>query len=500
MNNFLTHFYKLLAYASGQTFDPLWADKAKFILQGVVAVGVFIAAFFFVYYKYCWSSKELRKLFLICTGATLTLVATKFIIYHFSKGYRIDRFLFYTLPSPRVKSFAALFLACALFAGFLYFRKKIERLSRAKFMATIALFFSAFSLSVAGIRDGVAGIIDPLTRTFWEYTGALPFVFRLGLRGFIREYTRLIPVLPVHPGTHPPGYVVFLYLVEKIFHVQFVGLAVAIVIVSALGILLLHILWEKIFGQSIARRMTQVMVFVPSLVFFSATSLEAFNFFIIWAALVLCYLGWKKNFLCSIAAGLCAGYALFSNYLFILQGPLLLTMLVMSIKSAPKEEKKIVTYRALSSLAGFIGFFFVLWYTFGYFTITNFFSGYDFYKTFAVSNFASVSLYFSFAVINLIPFVWYLGAPTIVYFAKDAKKQFAKSTWWFKTGVLMWLVFCFIGIFQGEIERIWLFLMPLFLMYPSKLYDQADNKEFNAALSLMFFQIIVFQIVFYTYW
>ena len=500
MEKILALFSRLIVAVSGRASDTMSLEKIRFILQGAVVASIFIVVFFYLYYRYFWHNQMLRKLFWVCIGVNFFLISAKFVLSHFIASYITDRMLFFALPSPRIKSFGAVIVAILLFILFLKLRPKIEQLGRAWFAISLGLFFTVFSLTVAYIRDGVQGIIDPFTRIFWEYTGALPLVWKLGITRFISEYGQLIPQLPQHPGTHPPGYVVFLYSAQWLFHLGYLGLAVLIVLLSGATIGLLYYFWESIFSSHVARRMAEVLVFVPSLVFYSATSLEAFNFVIIWLTIVLCYFGWRKNIWLSFLGGIGAAYALFCNYLFVLLAPFFVIFLIIELRSAAEAMKRRVAIRIAASGFTFALSFALLRVFLHYSLIGNFFAGYEFYKSFAINNFESVGIYLSFVLLNLIPFIWHLGMPTVFYLVRDAKRTFIASNWWFKAGVIMWFCFVFIGLFQGEVERIWLFLMPFFLMYRSPLYTEANPEEFNAALSLIFFQIMIVQILFYTYW
>ena len=159
-----------------------------------------------------------------------------------------------------------------------------------------------------------------------------------------------------------------------------------------------------------------------------------------------------------------------------------------------------------TTLFAFVFFFLSLWLWARYSIITNFFAGHEYWQRAIIeysidNNINSFKMYFIYAINNLTPFIWYLGAPVAVFLLRDVRGVYLKSNWWFKVGLLILSLFIFTGlVLGGETERILLFLVPLFLMFPSSIYDNNNSKEFNAILCLLFFQIIMFQIAFHTYW
>ena len=80
------------------------------------------------------------------------------------------------------------------------------------------------------------------------------------------------------------------------------------------------------------------------------------------------------------------------------------------------------------------------------------------------------------------------------------KSFFNRHNIWLSLGFLIVLFFLLIGVFQGEIERLWLFITPLFIIPLSSLYRDVEGRQFSGILALLFFQIFITQILFYTYW
>lgn len=145
--------------------------------------------------------------------------------------------------------------------------------------------------------------------------------------------------------------------------------------------------------------------------------------------------------------------------------------------------------------------------------LAKIFIGYDIARSFFAthnrldlnvgSNFSSVELYFIYLGMSILPFWVYLSWPNILaYFDTLKTGLLAKGAGVYGqlailgAGLILFLYS--LGIFQGENERIWLFLLPFFVLPGAKAI--IDRDDVAPVLSLLFLQIISIQILFYTYW
>lgn len=432
----------------------------------------------------------------VCGGILFSLITIKFAIFHFAKDYIPDRLIFYVLPSPRAASVFWFLAPLIIFSIFLKYRKKIEALPRHQFLGVLYLTFVLFALAVAGIREGVQSIIDPFTRTFWEYSAYLPFV--KNAHDFLQNYTLLNPQIATHMVTHPPGYILFLYFFSKIFSAGLLGLVIALV--SSVGLIIwpLYYFWKESLGEETARRALQTFIFLPSAVMFTATSMESFFMAVVWLAIIGCFFGWKKvNWLAPIG-GLGMALALFSNFLFLLLGPFFVWLVWYSLKTSTNRLKTLLGIPY--SILAFILFFVIIERWSGYSIIDNFFIARLANQSAVRSNFESVGKYFIYLFMSLTDFALYLGIPFLYLFFTDTIGSWKKSALWFKVGVAVMAFFLILGVFQGETARLWLFLTPFFVLGNPYLWNREKESEFNAFLVLILFQIIVTQTLFYTYW
>lgn len=487
-------FLSLIERVSGQAYHPDSAEKTLGILLGLLFALCFGLVFSLVFYHYFFHDKKLWYLFLYSVGCLVIVVFAKYALFHGVKGYIPDRLIMYALPSPKAAEWLWSLLPVAVFGIFLFFETKIIRLSAQKFLATLMVTFIFFATSVAATREGTYSIYERFTRTFWEYTGNLPLV--TNVHDFLRDYSSLHASLVSHTVTHPPGFTLFLYGLQQIFDVGFFGLSFLVISSGAMVLIPLYYFLMHFLPSETTRRVIMVYVFLPSFVLLGATSMDMIFLLFTWLSISCLYRGWQKSSLFSFLGGIVAALALFGNFLFLLLAPLFLYFIYDLSRSIPK---KILGLRVGLSFLGFIGFYLAIYGWTGYSIVTNFIAARATQSGIVQSNFASLSLFITFAFMNISSFFLYLGIPNCILFIKQWS-LFKQRTMPYFLGFIMVLFFIALGIFQGEVERIWLFITPLFLLPISLVIKNYSERTFKGYLSLLFFQSIVIQTLFYTYW
>ena len=116
------------------------------------------------------------------------------------------------------------------------------------------------------------------------------------------------------------------------------------------------------------------------------------------------------------------------------------------------------------------------------------------------SNFESFGLYFTFFIMNVLVFSISIGIVNTLLFIKNKKEIFVKNKPELWIGFALFAFLCLVGVFQGELTRLWMFVVPFFLFPLSVIIEKITNRQFNTILSLLFLQSVVLQILFYTYW
>lgn len=477
--------------------DPELSAKLTVAISSSFFLIVLILLFAFLYRKYFWKNEESRRLFWIVSISLGIIVVIKFFIGVFFKGYIPELLFFYAIPSPKLTNFFWLGASIAIFIFFLRFRKKIESLSSVKFLLSLFAVFFIFSVSVAAIREGLVGVAEPYTKVYWEYAGNFPLIHTV--KDFLRDYISLIPRLAQHSTTHPPGYTLILYFFHKVFFAGYLGMAIFTVFSAGLVLLPIYYIWKEVLPEAEVRRALELFIFIPSLVMMTATSTESFLLLFVWTAIAACFIGWKRSWLLSILGGLFAAAALLCNFLFLLLGPFFIFLCWQSFRGPTPPRIVRVGSRVLLSLAAFIAFFVFLKIWSNYSIIDNFFSASVANQHAVRSNFESVSIYLLYLVMNLASFLIYFGLPFVYIFFSGLPGTFKNSNLLFKSGVAVLIFFLAAGVFQGNVERLWLFILPFFPIFANKLFKEEYQSLFAPYLALTFFQILVVQIIFYTF-
>ena len=495
MKDFL---FGLMAKVSGQSYSPSWESKIFSIFNAGLFLLILLVIFVIYFYRYFWQDKENRRLGIVSVIILFTIIIGKFVLFKIKTGYIPDRLLFYALPSPKIVNPIWFILAVGIFYLFIIWREKLQNLTVKKFLVTLCLIFFVFASSVAGIREGAKSIMDPMTRTYWEYTGNIPLI--VNTHDFLRDYEVLRPQLALHSTVHPPGYSLLVYYFHKLFNVSFLGISLLIILTSGFSIFPLYFLLKNFFEERRVRNILQLYIFIPSIVLMSGTSLAAFFTTIVWSAITLLYIGWRKSWFLSALGGLTAGIALFSNFLFLLLAPVFLSIFIyVWLKNDTQKRARSVFNLAVSFLS-FVLFFVFLWRWSGYSIIENFIVSRGANQEIVISNWQSVWVYFIFIIMNLLSFGISLGVANGLIIFKD------KNNFFIKNKPELWLGFAYVlfllsvGVFQGELERLWMFVVPFFLFPLGKSLEKISERKFSLILSLLFLQIIFIQVLFYTYW
>jgi hypothetical protein len=163
----------------------------------------------------------------------------------------------------------------------------------------------AINVSVARIPQGHQGLLEPFSRRGLEYYPDVRLV-RDDPIGFIERYPTLGRRLALHPGTHPPGAVLFLYFGGKAIDAVWtsppgptqpssplgflfgeppaspahtVGMSIdaacwLAIVTCALAVVPAYWIARQVGGAATARRALPLFLVAPSLVTFGATSMD----------------------------------------------------------------------------------------------------------------------------------------------------------------------------------------------------------------------------------
>lgn len=475
--------------------------KMAVVFRSSIALSIFIIFFVICYYKLFWKTEGAKRLFWISSVILAVVMLIKFSIGVFYKGYVPELLLFYGIPSPKAQSLIWWLVAIGVVAFFLRYRETIEAWPVKKFLTAIFITLSLLSVSVAAIRGGLASVADPYTKIFWEYSGNVSRI--TNLRDFLRGYiVNELPPLTIakHSETHPPGYTVILYLLAKIFSVGFLGMALLTIIISAMVIWPLYYLWRELLPELAVRRALEFFIFVPSVVLMTATSTEGFFMLLVWMAIVLCFIGWRKNVWLAGLGGLSVALALFCNFIFLLLVPFFMYLVWRVLREAIPTSRHRALARIFFSIFSFSVFFVVLYQWSGYSIVDNFYTARVGDALAVRSNFESLEAYLLYFFMNVSTFLLYSGIPLTYLILKNCRYTLQSKFWLFKSGMVLVTFFLLIGIFQGNVERLWLFMVPFFIIFQHFFFTEKRAPLLTPFFALLFLQTVVTEVLFYTFY
>ena len=486
------------------------------------------------------------------------LLALFFVAYHFSLFYIMRetalnlgavRFKRHIVPLYAEPSFDLLSLwvlpALLVCAGFLYLCHKylLSGVSARPLIWVAFVCFLAITISVAlidGYREyeeegeakQVLGLLEPYTRTSLEYYGDVPRVSELGIRTFLRDYSKpeLFETLSGHTRTHPPGGVLFLWLFSKIIGYNLVSASLISIIFTALTVIPLYRLGERLYGEKVARYSLLLFLITPNFVMFTGTSMDGpFSVFPI-LSIYLFYEAraretgsdqvWHNFRPYSFLTGLSLALGMFMTYSTVIVGVFLCIIPLL-------ERKKFVQYLKVLLFAGvgFIGFYLLLFLLTGFRPIEALVASIEKDEMGMGTGYESVGRYLHLSFANLFAFLIGVGLPittvwlrqivsTIREWRRDALASEqgpyeARIPWilrhekldTFVIGFLITLLFfTFSTLFTMEVERIWILMVPFFVIPVAKHLEKRPISDLYWVGGILTVQLIVMEVLLYTYW
>lgn len=486
------------------------------------------------------------------------LLALFFCIYHLFLYYVMRemsinlgavRFERHVLPLYAVPSFDLswwIVPALAVCIGFLYLchRYLLSGAEGRRLIGITVICFLAIHISVAQIdgyreleRDGeterVLTLLEPYTRASLEYYGDVPRVDELGLRGFLRDYSepQLFDTLSGHTRTHPPGSVIFLWFFSKIFGYNLVSASLISILFTAITVIPIYRLGEHLYGEKVGRYALLLFLITPNFVMFTGTSMDGpFSVFPILSVYLfykarhqetLSDQSWHEFRPYSLLTGLSLALGMFMTYSTVVVGVFLCVVALLERKRF-RQYLKVLLFAA----SGFIGFYLLLFVLTGFRPIEALWAAIKKDELGMGTGYESVGRYFHLSFANLFAFLIGVGLPIttvwlrqIVVVLKEwrqntlASEQESGGTrvpWVFRhdealdtfvVGFLITLLyFTFSTLFTMEVERIWIFMVPFFVIPVAKYLTTRPISDLYWVAGILVAQLILGEVLLYTYW
>lgn len=418
-----------------------------------------------------------------------------------------------------------------------------HKVSTSDLIVIAIIFFLAITISVTLI-DGynnigneeepnwILALLEPYTRTGNEYYGDVPRIEELGLQGFLRDFSKpeLFNTLSGHTRTHPAGGVVFLWLVSKVFGYNLLSASLFSILFTAVVVILIYKLGEHLYGETVALYALLLFLITPNFVMFTGTSMDGpFSVFPI-LSLYLFYKARERETNpdieldsfrpYSLLTGVSLAIGMFMTYSTVVIGVFLCVIAILEYKQF-KQYLKVLAFAAV----GYIGFYVLLFIITGYDPITSTWAAIKKDEAVLGTGYESIDEFFHLSIGNLFAFLIGVGIPiTAVWFRQvvttimEWKKNSLVSDNDTDSSTIPWLLrfekadtyiigfcitllyFTFSTLFTMEVERIWIFMVPFFVIPVAKFLTTRPRSDLYWVGCLLVVQLILSEVLLYTHW
>ncbi|MCC6699075.1 MAG: glycosyltransferase family 39 protein [Candidatus Hydrogenedentes bacterium] len=406
---------------------------------------------------------------------------------------------------PVVLTLAVLFVGAAYCRILPWKNFELTRRQVRWFLVTMILFTAFFSIAVAMVRDGMAGVTDAYERSKYEYIGDIGKTS--GIRTLFGSYNELHPYLSMHSKVHPPGPVAILWIMSIIIFSANPGpLSVTTVILGSTALIPLWLLARCLFSTRIAIMSCILYSLIPSIVLFTATSADIlFMPLTLWTL----YFFWRAIHGPSTPYALCAGvmYGVLSLTSFSLIGIGVFFGFVGLWRLLEPERRIAVIRTAALMLAAFLGCHLAV----------RFWSGFDVVECFRLAksqfdedqaNLQVVSPRFpgwAFRLLNPVCMFYFAGIPVSMLLVWRLCRPEPGSKGLFIVFGLTLFVLNLLYIARGEGERSAMYVLPFAVIPAAHLLEQLceRTRSFTPLLvtaGFLAIQTWLTESLLYTYW
>ncbi|MFN2595512.1 MAG: ArnT family glycosyltransferase [Actinomycetota bacterium] len=406
-----------------------------------------------------------------------------------------------------------IFLVCAIAAVGWFLKRAALRVRRSVFLTMIVAFTWTFALVVAiqgssvktesgcCARGGAPAEITAPFRDSDSYFANVALVDRLGPKEFAEDYSTLdqppYTKLSIHALTHPPGAPLLLWASDEAVGENLLGVCLLMMLLGALSSVATYLIALELHGERAARLAGLLFCVAPAVVLYLATSMDA----VFMTGIAFCFAALVRGLRSdkwAFVAGVLFALALmltFSALAIVLVAFGLAAVWGREISSAELARRG--TFLLLGLAGGLGGFWLAL--------------GVDMPGVWAATTAAHATLastyrpYLYWVWANLVTFFIVAGIPQAALMAWEVRIRWRSRTPGLETVTLVTLLLLTVSnVFKGEVDHIWLFMVPLVAVSAGAGLDHltADNesRELARALGWSAFQAVAMQALLFTYW
>jgi methylthioxylose transferase len=358
-------------------------------------------------------------------------------------------------------------------------------------VAASAGLLLVLALAVAALDGGSAALRAPLA-----FTGEYPHgAEQVGdLLSFLRQFPERLASLPSHASGHPAGAMVLYALLARIWP-GLDGAALLTVAIGCLGVLPVAALARDELGEDGRRWALALWVLSPVVVLYTATSADAVFAVALAGAALAAHRGLVRR---SWAWTLTGGALLWVASMLTYAAALLLVFLLVRVVGRLRSELGWVLGWAAATAGTVVGLAGLLWLATGYDPVAAVRATHAAYQAAPGS---AGRPYLPWLVGDPIAFGGMLGIPLFAALLAGAAAVVRQRAWaGFDAAVLACLLAASSwGFSRGEVERIFLFLVPLALV-PVVRQLWVWRAPLPAVAALLVAQTLAVQLLFYTRW
>jgi hypothetical protein len=309
----------------------------------------------------------------------------------------------------------------------------------------------------------------PLAHWASDYFGDVPKVELLGPRAFLERYAqrRLFSTFASHTRSHPPGPVLFHWIVSRaVFYDPVIG-ALAVIAVGALALPLVYLIGRDVYGEEAARRALLLFLVTPSVIMFGVTSMDSV-FMVNGLVCVWLFVRWWRGapgVWPPLALGVALGLGTFMTYSIFFLGACLILIALLE----PRHPWPRVFLDGGLALIAYLGFYLSLAWV-GFQPVRALRASIGFDARLMGTGVESVGRYLNQSVCHALAFgfglgvaiggIWLRGFCSAL---KTAASRSRRDAFALASGLTL-VAMIFSSLFSFEVERVWLFMVPILVL------------------------------------
>ena len=351
--------------------------------------------------------------------------------------------------------------------------------------------------------------LEPYTRTRYEYYGDVPKVDQIGLLSFIRDYAKpeLFSTLSGHAQTHPPGGVLLLWIISKLFGYNLLVASLGSIAFTSLTVIPIYLLAKELYGEPIGRSALALFLITPNFVMFTGTSMDGpFSLFPI-LSLYLFYRGifsGKARFY-GFLTGISLGCGMLMTYSTVLIGLFFNVVMLLTLIVDRSRFRGTLTLLLIAGVT-FITFYLLMFLFTGFNLIETLQASIKKDRAALGTGYETIGRYFHLSVGNLFAFFIGIGIPMTTVWLRQVvltiqDRRHGRPIDIYIVGYLIsLLVIAFSTLFTMEVERVWIFMAPFIVIPVAQYLSQRGIADFYWVAGLSCLQLVLFEVTLYTYW